>query len=321
MIDKGNKKLISVVVPVFNEELIVNELVNRLTTVASSLEEYSFEFIFINDGSKDKTLEYLIKESKEDSRINIVNFSRNFGHQNAVVAGLAESNGDAIVIIDGDLQDPPEVIPKLIEDWEKGADVVYAKRRKRKGETFFKKITAFLYYRILNYFSDANIPNDTGDFRLLDRKVVDVLLKFKEKTPFIRGIVAWIGFRQIAYEYDRDERYAGETKYSLSKMIKFSMDGIFSFSNKPLRFALKVGVFSVVFSLSLIIFYLGAFLFSPSMGFVQGWTSLFLAILFFSSVQLFTLGIIGEYISRIYEEVKDRPRYIVESSKEFDVKK
>lgn len=308
--DIKDKKLISIVVPVYNEELIVNELVKRITSVADSNTYYAFEFIFINDGSSDGTFDLLNEKSLKDKRIKIISFSRNFGHQNAVTSGLEKASGLAVVVMDGDLQDPPEVIPQMLKIWQDGADVVYAKRRKRKGETLFKKVTAFCYYRILNYFSDVNIPTDTGDFRLLDRKVVDAFLRCKERNPFIRGLIAWMGFRQIAFEYNRDERYSGETKYSLSKMIKFSMDGIFSFSNKPLRFALNVGLFSVFISLSLIVFYFFAFIFYPELGFVQGWTSLVLVILFFSSVQLFTLGIIGEYIARIYEEVKSRPRYI-----------
>lgn len=308
--NNNNIKLISIVIPVYNEELIIHELMRRVASVADSNIGYGFEFIFINDGSNDNTFGLLNEESLKDKRIKILSFSRNFGHQNAVASGLEKAKGLAVVVMDGDLQDPPEVIPQMLKIWQAGAEVVYAKRRKRKGETFFKKVTAFYYYRILNYFSDVNIPTDTGDFRLLDRKVVDAFLKCKEKNPFIRGLIAWMGFKQIAFEYDRDERYSGKTKYSLTKMIKFSMDGIFSFSNKPLRFALNVGLFSVFISLGLIVFYLLAFIFISELGFVHGWISLVLVILFFASVQLFTLGIIGEYIARIYEEVKGRPRYI-----------
>jgi dolichol-phosphate mannosyltransferase len=228
----------------------------------------------------------------------------------AVTAGLDYATGDAVVVIDGDLQDPPELIPKMIETWRQGYQVVYARRRKRKGDSFFKRSTAFFFYRIMRTLTATDIPVDTGDFRLMDRSVVDVLTNMRERSRFIRGLVAWVGFRQIGVEFERQERLSGETKYPLSKMLKFALNGIISFSDKPLKIASYMGLFSAVIGMLMILWGFYSKIFTPEST-IPGWTSVFVAVLFLGGVQLFTIGIIGEYISRIYDESKSRPLYIV----------
>ncbi|MDF4730444.1 glycosyltransferase family 2 protein, partial [Vibrio parahaemolyticus] len=219
------------------------ECYNRLKSVMLQ-NDINYEFVFVNDGSTDRTMEILSEIAANDYRTKIVNFARNFGHQVAVTAGIAAAKGDAIVIIDADLQDPPEVIPELIAKWEEGYEVVYAKRKQRKGETWFKLLTAKYFYKFLNYMSDIDIPKDTGDFRIIDRKVADVFNQMTERNRFIRGMMSWVGFRQTYVEYERDERFAGETKYPLKKMIKFASDGIIAFSTKPLRIVMSLGLLS-----------------------------------------------------------------------------
>lgn len=305
------KELISVVVPMYYEEEVAQECYNRLKQVMDN-NKINYEFIFVNDGSTDDTINILKMIAEKDSKVKIVDFARNFGHQTAVTAGIDYAIGDAIVIIDADLQDPPEVIPDLIAKWKEGYEVVYAKRKKRKGETWFKLLTARYFYRFLNYMSDIDIPKDTGDFRIIDRKVAEVFKLMTERNRFVRGMMSWIGFRQTYIEYERDERFAGETKYPLKKMVKFASDGIFAFSTKPLRIVMTIGLLSVLLSFIVLVYAVTVKLFGNDVE--AGWASIMVAITFFSGIQLLGLGIVGQYIARIYDESKNRPIYIVKDT-------
>lgn len=298
----------SIVVPVFNEESVVLETYKRLKAVMDGLNE-PYEILFVNDGSRDKTA-YMINEiCVLDKNIKLIDFSRNFGHQIAITAGMDYTRGKAIVVIDADLQDPPEVIPRMIEKWREGYDVVYGKRAERKGDTVFKKLTASIFYRLLRKMTDVDIPVDTGDFRLIDRKVCDALKTVNERSRYVRGLISWLGFRQTGVEFVRDKRFAGETKYPLKKMIKFAFDAITSFSYKPLKLASYAGmsVSLLSFAYLLYVFYLRLFTSETEVG----WTSIVAINLFFNGIILIILGIIGEYIGRIYDEAKGRPLYIV----------
>jgi dolichol-phosphate mannosyltransferase len=308
-------ELVSIVVPMYFEEAVAQECYNRLKKVMDD-NKISYEFIFVNDGSTDKTIDILTQIANEDKRTKVVSFARNFGHQNAVTAGIDYACGDAIVIIDADLQDPPELIPQMIDKWREGYDVVYGKRKTRKGETFFKLITAKYFYRFLNYVSDIDIPKDTGDFRIIDRKVADVFRNMTERNRFIRGMMSWVGFRQTYVEYERDERFAGETKYPLKKMLKFASDGIIAFSSKPLRLVTNCGFFCVLISIGLLLYSIIVKVMGHQIG--TGWASIMVAISFFSGIQLLGLGIIGQYIARIYDESKNRPIYIVKETINMD---
>lgn len=305
----------SIIIPVFNEEAVIHETYRRLTQVMESLDE-PYELLFVNDGSQDRTAEIIEGFAKSDKCVKLLEFSRNFGHQIAITAGMDHARGDAIVIIDADLQDPPELIPQMIEKWKEGYEVVYAKRLKRKGETLFKKWTAALFYRTLRALTEVNIPLDTGDFRLIDRKVADAMRSIREKNRFVRGLVSWVGFRQTAIEYVRDERFAGETKYPLKKMLRFSMDGITSFSYKPLKLATYLGFVISFASFVYLLISLGQRLFTSST--VAGWASLIACVLLLNGVILIILGILGEYVGRIYDETKNRPLYILRNKQKVE---
>lgn len=298
----------SIVIPVYNEEEVILHTYHRLHQVMLTLDE-PYELIFINDGSRDKTYEKLAQLEELDPAVRVLDFSRNFGHQIAITAGMDHARGQAIVVIDADLQDPPELILSMIAKWKEGYDVVYAKRVSRKGETWFKKASASLFYRILHRLSDVDIPIDTGDFRLIDRQVADQLKEIREKNRFVRGLVSWVGFRQTAVEYERDERHYGETKYPLKKMIKLSVDGMTSFSIKPLKITSYLGVLSSIagFLYMLYVLYLRVFTDNT----VTGWASAIIIQLFFSGITLIMLGIIGAYVGRIHDESKNRPIYII----------
>jgi polyisoprenyl-phosphate glycosyltransferase len=305
---ESKKILYSIVVPVYNEELVIVESYKRLKEVMDSLNE-TYEIIFINDGSKDSSILILKDICSKDKTIKTINFSRNFGHQVAITAGMDYATGDAIVIIDADLQDPPQVILEMIKKWKEGYEVVYGKRIKRIGDSFFKKITARLFYRTLKSMTNVDIPVDTGDFRLIDRKVCNALKSITERNRYVRGLVSWVGFKQIGVEFIREERFAGETKYPFRKMLKFASDAITSFSYKPLKLATFAGLTISLFSFLFLLFVVFEKLFTDLT--IPGWSSLIAINLFFNGIILIILGIIGEYIGRIYDESKKRPLYLV----------
>ncbi len=303
-------KKISIVIPMYYEEEVAEECYQRISNTLKKLDNYDYELIFINDGSQDKTQEILENIAKKDKKAKIITFSRNFGHQCAVTAGIKHVTGDCVVIIDADLQDPPEVIPEMLKLWEQGNEVIYGKRKSRKGESKFKLLSAKMFYRTLDALSDVKIPMDTGDFRLVDRKVIDVINSMPEHNKFLRGLYSWVGFKQIPYEYERQERYAGKTKYPLKKMLKLASDGIISFSTKPLKLVGYLGIITIVISIALLIYTLISYIFSLN-NLTAGWTSIMVAITLFSGVQLVSIWLISEYIARIYDETKNRPQYII----------
>ena len=300
---------LSVVVPCFNEEAVIRETHRHLVAALEKVPHLDFELVYVDDGSRDATLKHLRGLQRMDERVRVLALSRNFGHQIAVTAGLQSAAGDAVVIIDADLQDPPDVILEMIDRWRDGADVAYGIRTQREGETAFKRWTASAFYRLINRIADVAIPLDTGDFRLMDRKVVDAFLAMPERDRFVRGMVAWTGFRQEPVPYRRAARIAGETKYPFRKMLRFAIDGILSFSLVPLRLATYVGFFASILALSGIVYALALRILTDI--WITGWTLLFIAIVFFGGVQLVLIGIMGEYLGRIYGEVKRRPLYLV----------
>ncbi len=305
--------VLSVVVPLFNEEANVAPLVERVRGILESLPDHpTYELVLVNDGSADATADRIREELQRHPHVVFVNLSRNFGHQLAATAGLDVSRGEAVVLMDGDLQDPPELIPEFVERWRAGYDVIYAVRRSRKGESRFKLATAGAFYRIIRRLTSVSIPMNAGDFRLMSRRVIEVLKRSRERHRFLRGMVSWAGFAQTAVEYDRDERQFGTSKYPLSKMLKFAIDGITSFSDVPLRFASYLGftVSTVAFLYAIIIIFFRLFrLGIPE--YTRGWASTMVAILFLGGVQLIGIGILGEYIGRINDEVKGRPLYLI----------
>lgn len=310
--------LLSVVIPMYYEEAVVQACYKELKHVMLQ-NHWDYEFIFVNDGSKDGTLGLLKGLALADDRVKVIDFSRNFGHQVAVTAGVFHSQGDVTVIIDADLQDPPAVIAQMVEKWKEGYQVVYAKRKKRKGETLFKLVTAKCFYRFLHYMAEIEIPMDTGDFRLMDRQVVEAFKKMPERNRFVRGMVSWVGFDQTYVEYERDERLAGTTKYPLKKMIRFATDGIISFSTKPLKLVRSLGFITIFIAVLLVVYSLISKYVMHSV--VTGWTSLMVAITFFSGVQLFSIGLLGEYIARIYDESRQRPLYLIKEKINFTATK
>lgn len=300
---------LSVIIPSYNEERNVGIMHERLTKTLSEITD-SYEMIFVNDCSKDQTLLRIKELAERDSHVKYLSFSRNFGHQIAVSAGLDFCTGKAVVIIDGDLQDPPELITQMYERYKEGYKVVYAKRKTRDGETWFKKATAKIFYRLLASMTSIDIPVDVGDFRLIDRVIVEHLRNMPEKSKYIRGQIAWIGYKQTFVEYHRDARLYGTTNYPLKKMLRFALDGITAFSDKPLKIASGLGIFSAIVSLLALVYALVShFCFHAT---ITGWTSLILSVLFIGGVQLITIGIIGEYIARINNDVRNRPLYILD---------
>ncbi len=311
-------KKVSVVIPMYNEQEVVKKCYEKINNTLKNIEDkYDYEIIFINDGSKDETLEILKDIAKNDKKVKIIAFSRNFGHQSAVTAGLKNVTGDAIVIIDADLQDPPELIPQMLELWEKGNDIIYGKRKTRKGESKFKLLTASMFYKTLNLLSDVEIPKDTGDFRLVDRNVVDIINQLPEHNKFLRGLFSWVGFEQIPFEYVREKRYAGKTKYPLKKMLRLAQDGIFSFSIKPLKIVGAMGILSVVISILILIYAILSY-FCNWNNLTAGWTSIMVTMTFLCGMILISLWMIGEYIGRIYDETRGRPQYIIKDTINFE---
>ncbi|MDP5254464.1 MULTISPECIES: glycosyltransferase family 2 protein [unclassified Vibrio] len=304
--------LISIVVPCFNESEVIDQTVSELLAFGSHMRGYQFEFVFVNDGSSDDTESKLLAHSQAHDAIRVISFSRNFGHQVAVSAGIDASLGEAVVLIDADLQDPPAVIEQMIEKWQAGYDVVYGTRESREGESGFKRWSAKAFYRVLNRLSEVPIPLDTGDFRLMDREVVEQLKAMPEKSRFIRGMVSWVGFNQTSVSYQRAPRFAGETKYPLKKMIKFALDGILSFSVKPLKISIALGFMSSGIAFVMLIYSVINRLISDH--WVSGWTSLLVSVLFMGGVQLISIGILGEYVARIYKQSQGRPLYIVKKT-------
>jgi dolichol-phosphate mannosyltransferase len=300
---------LSIVVPCYNEEACLAELHGRLTAAARSAVGEDYEIVLVNDGSRDRSWEMMRSLSATDARLVAINLSRNHGHQLALTAGLDLCSGRRILIIDADLQDPPELLPAMLAEMDRqSADVVYAVRRARAGETAFKLGTAKLFYRLLSRLAEIEIPRDTGDFRLMSRRALDALLSLPEQARFIRGMVAWVGFRQVPIAYDRAERHAGQTKYPLSKMVRFALDAVTGFSTAPLRMASHIGLWLVAASV-LLVGYIAFGFFTGSA--IQGWTSLMLVVVVLGAVQMFVLGMIGEYLGRLYMESKHRPLYIV----------
>ncbi|MEB3187523.1 MAG: glycosyltransferase family 2 protein [bacterium] len=297
----------SIVVPIYNEEEVLPELYRRLTGAMDAQGE-TYELVFVNDGSRDRSLELLRGLADGDARLKVIDFARNFGHQAAITAGMDLATGDAVVVIDADLQDPPEVIARLAEKWREGYEVVYAIREKRQGDSLFKRSTAAAFYRLLRRVTSVDIPLDTGDFRLMDRRAIEAFKGLRERHRFVRGLVSWIGFRQTGVAFVRDERHAGVTKYPLRKMLKFAFDGLTSFSFAPLQLATYSGFVTAFTAFLGILWVVWVKLFTTEA--LPGWASQIVCTLLLGGIQLISLGIIGEYIGRIYDEVKGRPLYI-----------
>ncbi|HLL61129.1 MAG TPA: glycosyltransferase family 2 protein [Candidatus Nitrosocosmicus sp.] len=299
--------LLSIIIPVYNEEDGIDPLMSRIIPV---LNAYNYELIFVDDGSKDKTFQKLKGYTSKNDRIKVISFVRNFGHQMALSAGYAQAKGDAVVSIDADLQDPPELITQMVEEWQKGYQVIYAQREER-DDSFFKKQTASIFYKLINFLSDTPIPHDVGDYRLLDREVVDFLNKLPERKDFLRGIVAWGGYKSTKILFKRDRRETGKTHYPLAKMLDLALNGITSFSIKPLRMVTFFGLLVSLFSIVEIAYKVIEHILFPEIYWQPGWASLFFAIVFLGGVQLMTIGIIGEYIGKIYRQIQSRPHYLI----------
>lgn len=306
---------VSIIVPTYNEEPGIDILFAAIDGQMARL-RLKYELIFVNDGSTDGTMARLSTLANQYDFVKVIEFSRNFGHQIAVTAGMDASTGDVVVIMDADMQDPPELIEEFLMKWREGYDVVYAVREQRTGESWFKLATAKLFYRILDRATDIQIPLDTGDFRLMNRNVVDCICDIHEKHRYLRGLVSWVGFKQTGVTYVRQPRYVGETKYPLRKMIKFALDGLTSFSHVPLKLATRLGFYSAVIGFVMMIVTLALKLFTHQT--IQGWTSLMVVVLFMGGIQLMMLGVLGEYVGRIYDEVRDRPLYIIKNQRNME---
>ena len=305
---KEQKKILSIVSPVYNDAENLAEFYSRVINATDNL-NLEIEIIYINDGSQDSTIDIITKQRQIDNRITIIDLSRNFGKEIALTAGLDYSSGDAVIVIDADLQDPPELITKLVEKWREGYDVVNAKRIKRKGESLLKKVMSYIYYRLLFYLSDINVPRDTGDFRLLNKNALDALLKLRDKHRYMKGLFVWVGFKQKEIEYEREARFKGKTKWGFFGLFNLAFDGLTSFSIMPLRLASTIGFLSAFIG-----FFYGAVIVFKTLFFhepVAGFTSLVVLVTFFGGIQLLSIGIIGEYIGRIFNETKNRPLYVV----------
>ena len=308
--------LLSVIIPCYNEELVIQETYNRLSEVMKKT-EMDYELIFVNDGSRDRTFSILLQLSQKDQFVKIISFSRNFGHQCAVTAGLNSCNGDLAAIIDADLQDPPEIILDMLEIQQREkANVVYGVRKKREGESRFKLLTAKYFYRFLNKMSEVQFPLDTGDFRLIDRNIINEFNNLHEKNKYIRGLISWMGYKQMPCYYERKERFAGETKYPLKNMVKLAKTGMLSFSKKPLRLPVWLGCIFLLISLLYAIIVLVLEI-TNSGSFVAGWSSIIFVIIFLGGVQLLTVGVLGEYIGDLFDEAKNRPEYIISEKVNF----
>jgi polyisoprenyl-phosphate glycosyltransferase len=306
----------SLIVPIYNEEENITELYRRISVIMDRLDSAT-ELIMIDDGSRDRSLEMMRDLHQRDGRVCYLSLARNFGHQVAVTAGLNFARGQVVIILDADLQDPPELIPDMLEMWRQGYQVVYAQRTKRLKEGWFKRFTAYSFYRLLKSLADVDIPTDTGDFCLMDRQVVDLLNRMPERNRYIRGLRSWVGFRQTAIRFERDPRFAGEVKYTFSKSMSLAINSLVSFSRIPLRFASYLGLFSAVFSLLMAFLVLYWRLREPNSP-LTGFATIAIAVFFIGSVQLISIGILGEYIGRIYEEVKGRPLYTLSEIGGFD---
>lgn len=309
-------KKLAVIVPCYNEELVIGESYRRTKAVLRSM-AIDTEIIYINDGSRDKTRELLDEIADADAHVKVIHFSRNFGHQPAVTAGINNCDADLAVIIDADMQDPPELIPDILALQEREqANVVYCVRKSRDGESFFKKFTSKAFYRLLNYMSDVSFPLDTGDFRMVDRKIMDQFDRFQERGKYIRGLISWLGYKQVPFYYEREARIAGETKYPLSKMWKFASTAMLYFSKKPLRLATSLGFIAVVVGIVLAAWFTLGKIYGFSNA-ESGWTSIMTSVIFFGGVQLLTVGVLGQYIGILFDEVKARPEYIIDEKRNF----
>lgn len=315
---RSSDPLVSIVAPVYNEEEGISEFYHRVVMVLDGIElKPRYEIIFVDDGSTDSSIEFLRQFAEHDPRVKIIALSRNFGHQIAITAGIDHAKGDAVVLIDADLQDPPEVIDRMLDSWQDGSDVVYGVRTRRMGERGSKLVTARLFYRLINHLSDVPLPLDSGDFRLMDRRVVEALAQIREENRYLRGLVSWVGFKQNSVEYERDSRFAGSSKFSLNKMLRFAADGITSFSERPLRLALQLGG-----GVTLLTLLFGAWIMLDQLlrpgRTIPGYASLMVVILFLSGIQLLSIGLLGEYVGRIYRESKRRPLYFVSEYKNIE---
>lgn len=310
---------LTIIVPCYNEELVIETSYNRIKSVLNTL-SFNTEILFINDGSSDKTSLILDKIASDDEAVKVIHFARNFGHQPAVTAGINNCDADVAIIIDADMQDPPELIPAIFKlHEEEKANVVYCVRKSRQGESQFKKITSKLFYRMLNYMSDVSFPLDTGDFRLIDRKVMNEFDRFKERGKYIRGLISWVGFKQVPFYYEREARLAGETKYPFSKMWKFATTAMLYFSNKPLRLATTMGFIAVLVGMILAAWFTLGKIYGFSNA-ETGWTSIMTAVIFFGGVQLLTVGVLGQYVGILFDEIKARPEYVIDEKRNFEKK-
>ena len=310
-INMKQNELLSIIIPFYNEQEVISECQQRISSAVEAI-DMQVELLYINDGSKDDSLNILIALMQQDKRIKIIDLSRNFGKENAMTAGLDKAKGDAVIIIDADLQDPPELIAEMVKTWRTGFDIVYAKRTMRKGESLVKKVTARLFYKLINKISDHEIPENVGDFRLMSRQAIDALNQVRERKRFMKGLFSWIGFPQTAIEYSRDPRLAGKTNWNYRKLIKFAIEGISSFTQKPLHLATYMGFITALGAFILGLFYIiKTLMFSET---IQGFPTLITMILFFSGVQLLSIGILGEYIGHMFIESKQRPLYFIKKT-------